>query len=154
MRNRSSRRLVPLALLLASVLVVAGCNDSDSDEAQVKDVLTGFFTDVAEGRETEACDALTTGTVRFLSAAAPTAGVPATCADGVRAARGQLSEEEREALTTAEVRQVTISGDTATVNPQDVEFEIADQSALLSAAKAGPVVLRKAGDEWKIESLG
>jgi hypothetical protein len=155
MRRRSIRRMAPLALLLASSLVVAGCNDdSDSDEAEVKDVLTGFFTDVAEARGEEACDALTVATVRFLSAVAPVAGVPATCPDNVRAVNGQLSEEEKEALKTAEVGQVTVSGDTATINPEEVKFEHEGESALLSSVRAGPTVLKRVGDEWKLESLG
>jgi hypothetical protein len=155
MTRSTCRRLFPLALLLCSALVVAGCgDDADSDESQVKDVITGFFADVAENRGTEACDALTVGNVRFLSAVAPAAGVPATCPDNVRAVNGQLSEEEKEALKTAEVGEVTISGDTATIAPQAVEFELAGQSTLLSSVKTGPVVLKKAGDEWKIESLG
>ena len=153
MTRRSRRRLVPPALLLCSFLVVAGCGD-DSDSGDVKDVLTGFFTDVAENRGTEACDALSVENVRFLSAVAPAAGVPATCPDNVRAVNGQLSEEEKEALKTAKVGDVTISGDTATVSPQEVEFEIVGESTLLSTVKSGPVMLKKAGDEWKIESLG
>ena len=146
--------MVPLALLL-SVLVLVGCgDDSDSGEGEVKDVLTGFFADVAENRGTEACDALSVGNVRFLSAVAPAVGVPATCPDNVRAVNGQLSEEEKEALKTAKVGEVTVSGDTATVDPNEVEFEVAGESTLLSTVKSGPVVLKKAGDEWKIESLG
>ena len=154
MTRRSRCRLVPLALLL-SVLVLAGCgDDSDSGEGEVKDVVTGFFADVAENRGTEACDALSVENVRFLSAVAPAVGVPATCPDNVRAVNGQLSEEEKEALKSAEVKAVTISGDTATVNPQDVEFEIDDTSSVLSTVKAGPVQLKNVDDEWKIESLG
>ncbi len=155
MRTRSICRTAPLALLLASSLFIAGCSDdADSDEAAVKGVITGFFTDLAENRGTEACDRLTTGTVRILSAVAPSAGTAATCPDNIRAVNGQLSEEEKEALKSAEVKAVTISGDTATVNPQDVEFEIDDTSSVLSTVKAGPVQLKNVDDEWKIESLG
>ena len=155
MRTRSIRRLAPLAVVLASVLVVAGCgDDSDSGEDAVKGVVTGFLTDLAENKGTEACDRLTTGTVRILSAVAPAAGTSATCPDNIRAVNGQLSEEEKEALKSAEVKAVTIDGDTATVNPQDVEFEIEGTSSLLSSVKGGPVVLKNVDDEWKIESLG
>ena len=154
MTRQSRRRLVPIALLL-SLLVVAGCgDDGDSDEAEVKDALTGFLTDVAEARGVEACDRLTVSTVRFFSGVAPSAGVPATCPDTVRAVNGQLSEEEKEALKKAEVGQVTISGDTATINAQEVKFEHEGQSALLSSVSASPVVLKRVGDEWKIELLG
>ena len=154
MRPRSIRRIAPLALLLAS-LVVAGCgDDGDSGEDAVKGVVTGFFTDLADNKGTEACNRLTTGTVRILSAVAPAAGTPATCPDNIRAVNGQLSEEEKEALRSAEVKAVTINGDTATVNPQDVEFEIEGTSSLLSSVKGGPVQLKNVDDEWKIESLG
>ena len=77
-----------------------------------------------------------------------------TCPDNIRAVNGQLSEEEKEALKSAEVKAVTINGDTATVNPQDVEFEIEGTSSLLSSVKGGPVQLKNVDDEWKIESLG
>ena len=155
MTRNGCRRLSTLALLLCSLLVVAGCgDDADSDEGQVKDVITGFFADVAENRGTEACDALTTGTVRAFSAVAPVSGVPATCPDNISAAYGKLGDEEKEALKRAKVREVTIRGDTATVSPEDVEFEHEGQSALLSSIRSGPVVLKKAGDEWKIETMG
>ncbi len=146
--------MIPLTLLLAFWLFVAGCSDSDSDEAAVKDTITGFFTDLAENHGTEACDRLTTGTVRILSAVAPSAGTAATCPDNIRAVNGQLSEEEKEALKSAKVKAVTISGDTATVNPNDVEFKIEGTSSLLSSVKAGAVQLKNIDDEWKIESLG
>ncbi len=154
MTRRRICRIVPLPLLLASLLFVAACSESDSDEAAVKDTLTGFFTDLAENRGTQACDRLTTGAVRILSAVAPAAGVPATCPDNIRAVNGQLSEEEKEALKSAEVKAVTINGDSATVNPNDVEFQIEGKSSLLSSVKGGPVQLRNVADEWKIESLG
>ena len=154
MRPRSITRLAPLALVLAALLVVAGCSDDSDSDAEVKGVVTGFLTDLAENRGTEACDRLTTGTVRILSAVAPAAGTAATCPDNIRAVNGQLSEEEKEALKSAEVKAVTIDGDTATVNPQDVEFEIEGTSSLLSSVKGGPVVLKNVDDEWKIESLG
>ncbi len=155
MTRRSHRVLIPFLLVLASFLFLAGCgDDSDSHEAAVKGTITGFFTDVAENRGTQACDRLATGTVRLLSALAPSAGVPATCPDGIRAVNGRLSDEEKEALKSAEVKTVTISGDTATVNPNDVEFEIEGTSGLLSNVKGGTVQLKKIDDEWKIESLG
>jgi hypothetical protein len=155
MRTRSIRRLAPLALLLAAFLVVAGCNDdSDSDEAKVKSVVTGFFDDLADGRAEEACDALTSGTVKLLSLQGPAGGTPATCPANVATVHGQLSEEEKEAMRGAKVKAVTVNGDTATVNPNDVEFQFEGQSTFLSSARSGPVVLRKFEGDWKLESLG
>ncbi len=154
MTKTTLRRIIPVTLLLVSFLFVAGCSESESDEAAVKDTISGFLTDLAENRGTQACDRLTTGTVRILSAVAPSAGAPATCPDNIGAVNGQLSEEENEALKSAEVKAVTISGDTATVNPNDVEFEIEGTSGLLSNVKGGTVQLKKIDDEWKIESLG
>jgi hypothetical protein len=154
MTKRKSR-LAPLALLLASILVVAGCgDDSDSDEAKVESVVTGFFENLADGRAEEACDALTSGTVRLLSLQGPAGGTPATCPANVATVHGQLSEEEKEAMRAVEVKAVTVSGDTATVQPNDVEFDFEGESTLLSSVRSGPVVLRKFQGDWKLESLG
>jgi hypothetical protein len=155
MTKPTCRRLIPLGLALVSFLAVAGCgDDADSDEAAVKEVITGFFTDVAENNGTEACERLTTGTVRIFSVVAPAAGAPATCSDHIRVVNGQMTEEEKDALKTAEVKSVTVSGDAATVAPDDVVFELRGTSTLLSSVKAGPVLLKNVDDEWKIESLG
>ena len=54
------RRLLATVLaVLALSVVVAGCGDDPSPEDEVKDVVTGFFDDVADGDGTAACAKLT-----------------------------------------------------------------------------------------------
>ena len=136
-----------------SLLVLAGCSGEDSEDAKVRSVVTGFFSDLADG-DGAACDVLTGNATRLASLLAASANAPATCPDSVKVLSGQLSSDEKEALKNAKVNRTTISGDQATINPSDVEFLLNGQSQLLSSVRAGPTQLIKVDGGWKINSLG
>lgn len=151
MRTRTRWRLAIIAL---SVIALAGCSKSESDEAKVKSVVSGFFSDLGAGRGSDACDALTGPATRLAALGAQIANAPASCPEAVKVVHGQLSSEEKEALKNVKVKRATVSGDEATIAPSDVEFSVNGKSALLSNVKSGPTHLTKASGSWKIDSLG
>jgi hypothetical protein len=151
MTTRSVWRLAAVAL---SLLTLAGCSKSDSDEAKVKSVVSGFFSDLGAGRGSEACSALTGSATRLAGLIAQVANAPATCPEAVKVLDGQLSSDEKDALKNVKVKQVTVSGEEATIAPTDVEFSVNGKSSLLSNVKSGSTHLTKASGSWKIDSLG
>lgn len=136
-----------------SLVLLAGCSSAKSDDAEVRDVVTGFFSDLGEGKST-ACDALTGAATRLAGVVALMANAPATCPEAVKVFSGQLSAEEKKALTKAKVNRTTVNGDQASIAPTDIEFPVNGQSQFLSSVKAGPTHLVKVDGNWKIDSLG
>lgn len=135
------------------LFLLAGCGGAKSDDSEVRGVVTGFFSDLGEGKAA-ACDALTGPATRLAGVVALMANAPATCPDAVKVFSGQLSAEEKKALTRAKVNRTTVNGDQASIAPADIEFPLNGQSQLLSSVKAGPTHLVKVGGSWKIDSLG
>lgn len=142
------------AALALSLLTIAGCSSSKSDDAKVRGVVTGFFSDLADGRGTSACDALTGSATRLASVFAAAANAPASCPEAVKVLHGQLSTDEKQAMKNVTVKHANVNGDQATIAPTDVEFSVNGQSKLLSSIKAGPTHLTKVAGSWKIDSLG
>ena len=149
------RRLASVVAALAvTALVVAGCGDSESEEDRVKDTVTGFFDDVAEGEGQAGCARLTDSAVKELSAAAFLLQPPASCQEALEAASRQLGDEEKEALKSAKVIRVTVTGDRATVSDSDIELDLEGQSSVFRNNDPKPVQLEKSGEDWRISSLG
>jgi hypothetical protein len=151
MTTRTCWRLAAVAL---SVIALAGCSTSDSDEAKVKSVVSGFFSDLGAGRGSAACSALTGSATRLAGLIAEAANAPASCPEAVKVLDGQLSSDEKAAVKNVKVKHVTVSGEEATISPTDVEFSVNGKSSLLSNVKSGPTHLTKASGSWKIDSLG
>jgi hypothetical protein len=123
-----------LAVIVAtlSLVAVAGCGASD--EEQVRQTIERFYRASAEGDGREACDQLSPG------------ALAGTGLEDCQAAIDQLGElggpETRRRLAEVAVRQVRVEGERA--------------SALVQVAGQTPVTLalRKVDGEWKLESLG
>ncbi len=149
------RRL--LATLLAVLAVVggaAGCGDDKSEEDEVKEVVTGFFDDVADGDGGAGCAKLTTAAVDQLSAAAFLLQPPGSCREAVESISRQLSDDEKKALRSAEVNAATVTGTQASVADGDIALRMSGQSTLFRNNDPAPLTLEKIGDDWKITSLG
>ncbi|MDQ4096962.1 MAG: hypothetical protein M3144_03710 [Actinomycetota bacterium] len=143
-------------ILLAAVMLLAGCGEDseESDEAQVKTVVTGFLENAANGRGTEACAALTGDAVRYVSTIGAVAQTEASCPDAVETLSGQFASDEKEALKSATVKRVNLSGETATIVRDDIEIKYDGESHLFPRPSNSPVILIKTDTGWKIESLG
>lgn len=151
---RRRRPGLVVAALLATALVAAGCGDPESEEDKVKDTVTGFFSDVAEGEGQAGCARLTDSAVKELSAAAFLLQAPASCQEAVELASRQLGDEEKNALKSAKVNRVTVTGDRATVTDSDIELDLEGQSSVFRNNDPKPIQLEKSADDWRISSLG
>ncbi len=142
-----------LAVLVAFGLL-AGCGGGKSTEDEVKDAVTGFFDDVADGDGAAACAKLTAAAVDQLNRAAFLLQAPGSCPEAIEAVNRQLSGDDKKALHSAEVNGARITGDRATVADADISLELSGQSTLFRNRDPAPLTLEKVGDDWKISSLG
>ncbi len=149
-----SRYRLAATTLVAVMIVAVGCERQESEADQVQEVVEGFLADAAEGRGEEACGALTGDAVRYVSVVGIAAQTEASCPEAVQALSGQYSESEKEALKSATVKRVSVSGNRATIARQDIEFNFRGESRLFPSATDAPVLLVKTDTGWKIESLG
>lgn len=140
--------------VLAVVVLAAGCGSSKSDADKVKEVVTGFLGNVADGKGDAACAVLTGDAVRSLSGAAFLLRAPASCPDAIKTINKELSSDEKKALKSAKVNKVTVNRDRATVADNDIQIELSGRTALFRNNDPRPLELQKVGDNWRIASLG
>src|SRR5215210_2587020 len=142
------RLLATLVAVLALTAVTAGCGDDKSAEDEVKDVVTGFLDDVADGDGGAACAKLTAAAVAQLNEAAFLLQPPGSCREAVEAISRQLSGDDKKALRSAEVHKAAVSGDTATVADADISLRMSGQSALFRNNDPAPLTVEKVGEGW------
>jgi hypothetical protein len=135
-RPASIRRYRLTVLLLAVLTVaVAGCGANEtSQSAQVKAVVHGFLSEQVDGKPSEACNFLT-GPARVqlvaFVAQESKARTPKTCEDALGVAHDRAPKKLLDALRTADITDVHVSGNHATVivrggaafNPQEVSLK-------------------------------
>ncbi|HWC10842.1 MAG TPA: hypothetical protein VG455_06425 [Acidimicrobiales bacterium] len=149
------RRLVAtLVVALALVGAAAGCGDGQSAEDEVKDVVTGFFDDVADGDGAAGCAKLTAAAVEQISEAAFLLQAPGSCREAIESVSRQLSDDDKKALTSAEVNGAAVTGSRAVVADADIALRMSGQSTLFRNNDPAPLTLEKVGEDWKISSLG
>ncbi len=148
----TTRRRVVAVLVAFSVL--AGCGGGKSAQDEVKDTVTGFFDDVADGDGPAACAKLTAGALDQLNRAAFLLQAPGSCREAIEAVNHQLSGDDKKALHSAEVNAAEIHGNQATVPDAAISLELSGQSTLFRNSDPAPLTLEKVGDDWKISSLG
>ncbi len=141
---------------MAAVMVLLGaaCSKEDTEAAKVTAVVKDFFSDAADGKGAEACSYLTGDAVRYVSTVGVVAQTSASCPEAVNTLSGQFAADEKEALKGADIKNVSISGDRATIARQDVKIDYQGQSHLFPSPTNSPILLIKTDDGWKIESLG
>ena len=148
------RLLATLVTVLALAGVVAGCGGGKSAEDEVKDVVTGFFDDVADGDGAAACAKLTGVALDQLNQAAFLLQAPGSCREAVESVSRQLSGDDKKALHSAEVNGATVTDANATVADADISLRMSGQATLFRNNDPAPLTLDKVGDDWKISSLG
>lgn len=152
---RPFRRLPAiLVAVLAFSAVAVGCGDGESAEDEVKDAVTGFFDDVADGDGASGCAKLTAAAIGQLNEAAFLLQEPGSCREAIEAIGKQLSGDDKKALRSADVNRATVTATTATVADSDISLEMSGQSTLFRNNDPAPLTLEKVGDDWKISSLG
>ena len=144
-------RPLALAASLALALTSAGCGSADPD-AEVADVLRGWFRDLADGDGAAACSRLSPNAQRqFLDSIEP--GAALGCERGVARLHGDLTPELRDAFRAVRVHHVDVRGDRAAVRDEDVEFVRPAVRAAATESPA-PVVFRRIDGRWRVEDLG
>jgi hypothetical protein len=149
-----SRRLAAGVAVVALLTLAAGCGGGKSDEDEVRKTVTGFFSDVADGKGAAACAKLTQPAVQQLNTAAFLLRAPASCPEAIEQFSRQFNGDDKKALKSAEVRHATVTGDKATVADADIVLKISGQSSLFRNNDPAPIALDKIGGDWKITSLG
>lgn len=151
---RRTRRGALAVVLAVGMLAGSGCTESESEEAEVKKVVTTFLADAADGKGDEACAVLTGDAVRYVSMVGAVAQTEASCPDAVEALSGRFADDEKKALKSADVKRVSITDDRATIAREDIEIEYRGESRLFPRPEGAQVVVEKTDDGWKIASLG
>ena len=142
--SRTGPTARPAALALGGLLTLALSACGASDAREIEETIKRFNPAAAEGNGAEACDQLTS------AARAPAGGLRCEATIDQLARLGGAQTKRR--LAAVEVRNVRVSGDTATA-----ESQIPTQSpATLQLEKVTRPVFKwkRSNGEWKIASLG
>jgi hypothetical protein len=137
-----SRRVVA-AVVASGFLAVAGCGDSDADKA--KRALTDFMAAIAKGDGKTACGlADASGRRRLVTAAKGRL----SCEGVVAAIAGRIPPDVKTGLENAEIKKITVHGNTATVDDADITSSKGRLAGFLSGTT--PEKLVKEGGSWKV----
>lgn len=132
-------RLFGLLFLVCSISLVAGCGQSDQEQAE--GAVTGYLGGLADGDGAKACSHLTGNAKRELSEflAKQLGGYgdfSVSCEAQIEELSGAIGEDERPLLRDAEV-EVSVDGNSAT--------------AYLAGGDGRAITLVMSGDEWLID---
>jgi hypothetical protein len=113
-----ARRPLLAALACLALAPIAACGDSGaSDEDQIKDTVSGFYTAFAEGKGDTACGFMSANAKAQLLKSTKALGVT-TCAKGIEAAAGFLPAKLSNQIKSLKATDVKVDGDKATANPE------------------------------------
>ncbi len=140
--------------LLTVVMATTACGGSKSDADSVKSTVSSFFAAVGNNKADGACALLTDAGVKELSSAAFLLRPPSSCADAIKTFNKVLTSDDKKSLETTKVKRVTITGNTATVDDNDIELKSGGEVGLFRNSSPKPLTLEKVGSDWKISSLG
>lgn len=140
---------IRLALIAAAAaLALAGCGGGSSgDEQAVKDTVTTFMSALARGDGATACAKATAAAQQRLTAQAAQAG--SNCQAIISAIASRLPAPVKQGLETAQVKKVTVKGNTATVSDHDISSKSGNLGPFLGG---GTTTLTKVGGSWKLSS--
>jgi hypothetical protein len=137
-----------LLVALVAALALAGCGGGGSgDEQAVKDTVTTFMSALARGDGATACSKATAAAQQRLTAQAAQAG--SNCPAIIAAISKRLPAEVKQGLETAQVKKVTVKGNTATVTDHDITSKSGNLGPFLGS---GATTLTKVGGSWKLSS--
>jgi hypothetical protein len=138
-----------------ATLAVAGCGGggggSSADEKAAEQSARTFLAAFANGNGTVACGLVTPSGQHVLEGeVAAQAGTVGTigCVKIIGLLAGALPASVRDALRTAQIKKVTVNGNTAKIANKDLTSTSGSLSAFLSSG--GPTVLVKQNGVWKI----
>jgi hypothetical protein len=131
-------------VLVVSLAGLPGCGGS-SDEDDVKATMTDFLGALAKGDGQKACSlADASGRARLVQAAKG----QLTCERVIAAVSARLPAEVKSGLENAEVKKVTVNGNTATIKDSDITSSKGNVKSFLSGGT--PTKLVKEDGKWKL----
>lgn len=132
-----------------SLVALPGCGSSNSDADAAKDTMKSFLAALATGDGKKACSlADAAGRQRLVAAGRGRA----TCEDVIKLIASRLPPKVKEGLENADVKKVTVKGNTATIKDSDIKSSKGDASAFLTGGR--PTKLVKEGGKWKLSGTG
>jgi hypothetical protein len=141
------RHLVGVIGAVVGGALLAGCGSSNgADTAKITQTVTSELRDLANGNGTAACGLATPSGQAELAGASPAH----SCAAAIELVSAHLSAQIKLGLQTAEVKQVTISGGSATVSDADITSKQGDLTGFLSPSSAPTVLTKQPDGSWKI----
>ena len=145
----AGRRLAGVVVAVALV-ALPGCGSSSSSDADdAKAAMKDFLAALAKGDGKKACSlADEAGRKRLVAAGRGRA----TCEDVIKLIATRLPPNVKEGLENAEIKKVTVKGNTATIKDSDIKSSKGDASAFLRGGR--PTKLVKEGGSWKLSGTG
>jgi hypothetical protein len=136
-------------MVTAAALVAAGCGGGLDDTAKVKQTMTRYLSAVAAGDGATACSLLTrsgqAAFERFMRAAA--AG---SCPLIVTLFNARLPAQVKTALRHAQIKKITIHGNTATVQHAGITSTKGDLSTVVAPGSPPTVLMKQSDGTWKL----
>jgi hypothetical protein len=133
------------AVLLAGSLV-AGCGSGSDDTARVKQTMTRELKSAADGDGATACSLATPSGQAKLARAVP----GSTCEQVISLLSQRLPSQVKEGLRSAEIKKVTVNGDTATVQDADITSARGNLGGFLQPGSPPTILTKQPDGTWKI----
>ncbi len=138
---------IRLAIALSGAVLLAGCGGSGSSDAdKVKQALTRELSAIATGDTTTACSLATPSGQAKLAKAIP----GGTCKSVVALVSQHLSAQVKVGLRSAQIRRVTINGDTALVRDADITSTRGTLSGFIGPGSAHTMLKKQPDGSWKL----
>jgi hypothetical protein len=139
-----ARGRLAVLCVAASLVALSGCG-SKSDADQAKDTMKSFLSALAKGDGKKACSlADASGQARLVAAAKGRLSCPGV----ISALARRLPASVKTGFENAEIKKVTVTGNTATINGADITASKGDVSGFLSGGT--PTKFVKKGGTWKL----
>lgn len=163
----SQLRTIALPAVLAAAIGLCGCGAgtalepataSTPGQAQaVRSVVVGFGQAMASGDGAKACEMLDQDAQQQVlsntSAETPSSSPTNACAAVLNQAAAQLTAQQRSTLAHLHVGQVTVTGESASIDPSQISGP-AGSSWIESSQSSSAITLEQNGNDWLLENLG
>jgi tripartite-type tricarboxylate transporter receptor subunit TctC len=135
-------------MVTATALVAAGCGGGLDDTAKVKQTMTRYLSAVGAGDGATTCSLLTpSGQAAFERFKRAAAG---SCPLLVTVFNAGLPAQVKTALRHAQIKKITINGNTATVRHADITSTKGDLSSVVPPGSPPTVLTKQSDGSWKL----
>jgi hypothetical protein len=140
-------RLAGATVALLAVVLAVGCGGGSDDTAKIKQTIRRELTALADGDGATGCSLATPARQAKLVRALPGA---MTCDQVIKAVGQRLPASVKDGLRSAQVKKVTVHGNTATVQDADITSARGNIAAFLQPGSPPTVLTEQPDGTWKI----